>query len=249
MAQIAKSAPDGYTFVAVTNSTVSDELLQAGQSGAFSASRELTPVVTLFSTPVVLAANKSANVDSLANYIALAKSKPGTVSFGTSGQATATHFYGELLKREAGIDIIHIPFAGEGPNVTELLGGHITSSFISASGAKKALPTGRVNLLAVTTPGRSPLLPNVPSFAELGIKGLDLDSWAGFLAPVGTPQPVIEKFAADVRQVLAQPDVVARFAELGIVADGSTPKELAARIQSDKNYWANAIKLTGITLQ
>jgi len=248
MAQVARDAPDGYTFVAVTNSTISDELLQAGDADAFKVSRELLPVTIFFTTPVVLAVNKSAGVNTLAEYIALAKSKPGTVSFGTAGQATSPHFFGEMLKREAKIDITHIPFAGEGPNTTNLLGGHVTSSFLSAFGAKKALPTGKVNLLAITSPKRSPLLPDVPSFDELGVKGIDFDSWGGFFAPIGTPQAAIDKFAADVQQILAMPEVNARYLELGTVAVGGTPQEFASRIQSDKVYWSHAIKLTGIKL-
>jgi len=248
MAQVAKDTPDGYTFVMVTNSTISDELLQAGDANAFKISRELLPVTICFTTPVVLVVNKSAGVNTLAEYIALAKSKPGAVSFGTTGQATSTHFYGEMLKHETGIEITHIPFNGEGPNVTNLLGGHVTSSFLSAFGARKTLPTGKVTLLAVTTPKRSPLLPDVPSFDELGIKGIDFDSWAGFFAPIGTPQAVIDKFAADVQKVLTMPEVAERIRDLGMVALASTPKEFAARIQSDKVYWSNAIKITGITL-
>lgn len=246
MAQVAKAPADGRTFVAVINSTISDELLQAGEVGALSASRELVPVSTLCTTPAVLAVNKAFGVETLAQYIALAKAKPGAVSFGSTGNATSGHFFGELLKRQAGIEITHVPFPGEGPNVGNLLGGHVSSSFISASGAKKIEATGKVTLIAISN--RSSLLPNVPSFAELGVKGIDRDSWIGFLAPKETPQAAIDSFAADLRQVLAQADVRERFVGLGVLAMGSTPQEFEQRIQADKAYWAEAIKTTGIKL-
>jgi tripartite-type tricarboxylate transporter receptor subunit TctC len=133
--------------------------------------------------------------------------------------------------------------------VNDLMGGHVSSSFIAASGARKVEPSGKARLLAVSTPTRSPLLPHVPSFAELGIKGLHKDSWVGFLAPEGTPKAAIDKFAADLCEVLANAEVRERFATQGVVPTGSTPQEFAQRIQGDKAYWVNAIKTTGIKLK
>lgn len=248
MAFVAKTAADGYTFVAVTNSTISDELLQSSDPHAFKASRELQPVVTFFDTPVVLAVNTETGINSLGQYIQYAKAHPGKLSFGTTGQATSTHFYGEILKKEAGIEITHVPFSGEGPNVTDLLGGHVSSSFISMSGARKVLPTGKVKLLAITTTNRSELLPDLPSFEEQGIKGINLDSWAGFLAPKGTPDAILNQFSANVREILESPDVQRRFTEMGLLAKGSTPASFATRINQDRDYWAKALKITGIQL-
>ncbi len=248
MRQMVRENADGYAFVAITNSAINDELLQTGDDPSAKAFSSLTPVTTFFETPVVLAVDKSLGINTLAEYIQYAKDNPGKLSFGTSGQATSTHFFGELLKKEAHIDLIHVPFTGEGPNVTSLLGGHVTSSFVSIAGARKLLPTGKVVLLGVTSENRSPLLPELASFQEQGINGIDLDSWAGFLAPAGTPEPILEKFSAAVREVLAAPDVKSRFESLGLLAKGSTPAEISKRIASDRMYWEKAIAVTGIRL-
>lgn len=244
---VAKS-PASYTFVAATNSTICDELLHPGDDSV-QLMRDLAPVGMVFSTPVVLVVNKSMNVSTLAQYEREARRHPGTVSFGSSGLGTSTHFYGELLRRASGIEITHVPYAGEGPNANDLLGGHISSAFLSAFGAKKLDRTGTVRMLAVTTPARSPLLPGVASFTELGVKGLDRDSWVGLFAPAATPMEVREKVADAIRRIAAQPDVRERLAALGLVAEGSTPQELDRRMQADRAYWAKAIQVTGIRLE
>lgn len=247
LALVAKS-PHSYNFVAATNSTISDELTRGGD-GSFLLARDLVPVVTIFTTPVALLVHTGTGVDSMAQYIALAQRRPGAVSFGSSGEGTSTHFYGELLKRESRIDITHIPFAGEGPNLTELLGGHIQSAFLSASGAKKAQQTGRTRILAITTPGGSMLLPGVPSFTQLGIAGLDRDSWVGLFAPLGTPQAVRDEVAREVRKAFAVPEVRERYVQLGLIAEGGTPQELEQRVQADRAYWTRVVQETGIKLK
>ena len=244
---VAKSPPDGYTVIALANSAISDEVLRPDTQAR--PSRDLAPVARVFSTPAVLLAHKSLGIETLAQYINLARTKPGTLSFGSSGEGTSTHFFGELLKHEAGIDIIHVPYAGEGPNLNDLMAGHLSSSFVSAMGARKADQSDRVRMLAVATMERSPLLPNVPSFAELGYRGIDMESWAGFFVPVGTPPAVIEKIAVDVQKVLAMSDVGERFNAIGLVPAGESPHELGRRVESDKAYWTKAIKDTGIKVK
>jgi len=247
-AAVARSAPDGYTFAVLTNSSFIDELLNPDDQSV-SPSRDLAPVTPVFTTPVVLVASNTIGVDTLAQYIALAKSKPGTISVGSSGKGTSTHFFTELLAHQSGIDLIHIPYAGEAPNLNNLFGGHVSSSFLSAMGARKAEASGKVRLLAITTSKRSPLLPQVPSFAELGVAGIDADSWAGVFAPAGTPPALIDRFAAEARQALSGADARAKLVASGSEAMPGTPQDLARRIQSDKGYWTNAIKVTGISLK
>lgn len=246
---LAAKSPPGNTLVAATNSTLNEQLSR-GQDGAAPAAADLVPVSTLFTTPVALLVNRQAvPADSLAQYVELARTKPGAVSFGSSGEGTSTHFFGELLKREMDIDITHIPFAGEGPNLSGLLGGHVGSAFLSASGATKAAQTGKTRVLAVTTPAGSPLLPGVPSFDQLGIAGLNRDTWVGLYAPPGTPQAVADRITTDVATVLSTSDVRERYAQLGLIAEGGTSRNLAARMEDDRQYWTRVVQQTGITLR
>ncbi|MGE8687760.1 MAG: Bug family tripartite tricarboxylate transporter substrate binding protein [Achromobacter sp.] len=246
---LAAKSPPGYTFVAATNSTVNEQLTR-GEPGVPPPAASLLPVSTLFTTPVALLVNRQAvPVDSLAQYVALARDKPGTVSFGSSGEGTITHFFGELLKRGQGIDITHIPFAGEGPNLGGLIGGHVGSAFLSASGATKAAQTGKTRVLAVTTPAGSALLPGVPSFAQLGIAGLDRDTWVGLFAPPGTSQSVLDAVTEATEAVLSSSEVRERYAQLGLIAEGGTSRDLARRMEDDREYWERAVRQTGITLR
>ncbi|MBO9330970.1 tripartite tricarboxylate transporter substrate binding protein [Achromobacter xylosoxidans] len=246
---LAAKSPPSYTLVAVTNSTINEQLGRE-TAGAPSSAAGLLPVSTLFTTPVALLVNRQAvPADTLAQYVAMARDKPGAISFGSSGEGTTTHFFGELLKRDKQIDITHVPFAGEGPNLTGLLGGHVGSAFLSASGATKAAQTGKTQVLAVTTPGGSPLLPGVPSFAQLGVAGLDRDTWVGLYAPAGTPQPVLDRVAQAVSEALSSPAVRERYAQLGLIAEGGSPQDLARRMEDDRQYWTQAVQRTGITLR
>ena len=246
---LAAKSPPSYTLVAVTNSTINEQLGRE-TAGAPSSAAGLLPVSTLFTTPVALLVNRQAvPADTLAQYVAMARDKPGAISFGSSGEGTTTHFFGELLKRDKQIDITHVPFAGEGPNLTGLLGGHVGSAFLSASGATKAAQTGKTQVLAVTTPGGSPLLPGVPSFAQLGVAGLDRDTWVGLYAPAGTPQPVLDRVAQAVSEALSSPAVRERYARLGLIAEGGSPQDLARRMEDDRQYWTQAVQRTGISLR
>ncbi|PND34716.1 ABC transporter substrate-binding protein [Achromobacter pulmonis] len=246
---LAAKSPPSYTLVAVTNSTINEQLGRE-TAGAPSSAASLLPVSTLFTTPVALLVNRQAvPADTLAQYVAMARDKPGAISFGSSGEGTTTHFFGELLKRDKQIDITHVPFAGEGPNLTGLLGGHVGSAFLSASGATKAAQTGKTQVLAVTTPGGSPLLPGVPSFAQLGVAGLDRDTWVGLYAPAGTPQPVLDRVAQAVSEALSSPAVRERYAQLGLIAEGGSPQDLARRMEDDRQYWTQAVQRTGISLR
>ncbi len=245
---LAAKSPHSHTFVAATNSTINESFARS-EDGVPSAAH-LLPVATLFTTPVALLVNRQAvPADNLARYIELARDKPGAISFGSSGEGTITHFFGELLKREKNIDIIHIPFAGEGPNLSGLIGGHVGSAFLSASGAIKAAQTGKTRVLAVTTPAGSPLLPGIPSFAQLGVAGLDRDSWVGLFAPAGTPRSVLDLVAKDTAAALASQEVRDRYTQLGLIAEGGSSHDLARRVEDDREYWAAAIRRTGITLR
>ncbi|WP_088159524.1 Bug family tripartite tricarboxylate transporter substrate binding protein [Achromobacter xylosoxidans] len=246
---LAAKSPPSHTLVAATSSTLNEQLAR-GPDGAAPAAADLLPISTLFTTPVALLVNRQAvPAESLAQYVELARAKPGAVSFGSSGEGTTTHFFGELLKREKDIDITHRPFAGEGPNLSGLIGGHVGSAFLSASGATKAAQTGKTRVLAVTTPAGSPLLPGVPSFEQLGIAGLDRDTWVGLYAPPGTPQAVADRITTDVATVLSTSDVRERYAQLGLIAEGGSSRDLAARMEDDRQYWTRVVQQTGITLR
>ncbi|SOZ64395.1 Extra-cytoplasmic solute receptor family protein 130 [Cupriavidus taiwanensis] len=233
--------PDGYTLVALTNSTMLDEVLDAAK-GMAPASQALVPVTTVLQTPIVLVGSKEAGIATLADYVAIAKRKPGAVSVSSTGANTNTQYFADRLNREAGIAATVVPYGGEAPILTALLGGHLSGAFLSAAGARRAAATGKLSLLAVTTPVRSPLLPTVPSFAELGFSGLDMDSWVGLYVPPGTPGALIDKVSAEVRKQLATAELAGRFAGIGISPLIATGAEMKQRIAADKTYWERALE-------
>jgi tripartite-type tricarboxylate transporter receptor subunit TctC len=240
---VAKSAPDGHTLLMVPTSHVINPSLYPRLP--YDTVRDFAPITLAASATIVLATHPSVSVKSVKELIALAKARPGQLNFGSAGNGTVFHLTGELFKRQAGIDIVHVPFKGGGPTVSALAGGQIATAFETLLALSSHIKAGRVNALAVTGARRSAAMPNLPTVAELGFPAIVAENWYGFYAPAGTPQPVIARLHAEIVKGLKQPDVTQRFLELGTEVVGSTPDELAAHVRNEIAKWSRTVKESG----
>ncbi len=242
---VARAAPDGYTLILQTNNLAANPTLYRGKM-SFDTQKDLAPVSLVAGNPHVLVVNPSVPARNLVEFIALAKAKPGTISFASAGSGTVNHLSGELLKNLAGIGMVHIPYKGSGSVMPDLLGGQVNALFAAMPTVTGHLKEGRLRAIAVTTPKRFRGLPNVPTIAESGYPGYDFSSWFGILAPAGTPKPVIDRLQAEIVKALKDPGVLERLGDYEIF--GSTPEEFGAFIKSQIEKTAKIIKDSGATI-
>jgi tripartite-type tricarboxylate transporter receptor subunit TctC len=225
-----------------TNNLAANPTLYAGKI-TFDTLKDLLPVSLVAGNPHVLVVNPSVPAKDLREFIALAKAKPGSITFASAGSGTVNHLSGELLKMLAGIDIVHVPYKGSGSVMPDLLGGHVNSLFAAMPTVTGYIKEGRLRAIAVTTPKRFRGLPNVPTIAESGYPGYDFSSWFGILAPAGTPKPIIDRLHAEVVKALADPGVQERLADYEIF--GSTPEEFGQLIKSEIDKTGKIIRASG----
>ena len=242
---LVRSAPDGYTLLMQTNNLAANPTLYRGKI-TFDTLKDIAPVSLVAGNPHVLVVNPSVPAKNLKEYIALAKAKPGTISFASAGSGTVNHLSGELLKQLAGIDILHVPYKGSGSVMPDLLGGQVSSLFAAMPTVTGYIKEGKLRALAVTTPKRFRGLPDVPTIAEQGYPGYDFSSWFGIIAPAGTPKPIIERLQREVVKALKDPGVQERLHDYEIF--GSTPEEFGAFIKADIDKQAKIIKASGATV-
>ena len=242
---VVRAAPDGYTLIMQTNNLSANPTLYRGKMG-FDTLKDLAPVSLVAGNPHVLVVNPALPARNLREYIALAKEKPGTITFASAGSGTVNHLSGELLKMLAGIDLIHVPYKGSGSVMPDLLGGQVNSLFAAMPTVTGQIRAGRLRAIAVTTPKRFRGLPDVPTIAESGYPGYDFSSWFGVLAPAKTPQAVIARLHAEIVKALKDPGVLLRLEDYEIF--GSTPPEFAAFILVDIEKTAKIIRASGATI-
>jgi tripartite-type tricarboxylate transporter receptor subunit TctC len=181
----------------------------------------------------------------LAEFIRLLKAEPAKYSFGSAGSGTSQHISGELFKTMAGVSMQHIPYRGSGPMMTDLLGGNLLVAVDNIATAIPHMKAGKLRGLAVTTAARSSAAPDVPTMAESGLPGYELASWQAVFAPAGTPQPIVDRLAAEIGRILKSPDIQKRFAELGLDASGMSPTELAAYVKNDVPRLGKVVRESG----
>ena len=239
---VVRAAPDGYTLLMQTNNLASNPTLYKGKI-SFDTRKDLVPVALVAGNPHVLVVHPSVAAKDLKEFIALAKAKPGTITFATAGSGTVNHLTGELLKMRAGIDITHVPYKGSGALMPDLLGGQVNALFAAMPTVTAFIKDKRLIPIAVTTPRRFHGLPDVPTIAESGYPGYDLSSWFGVLAPAGTPEPVIARLNAEIVKALKDPAVRERLHDFEIF--GSTPAEFRAFIESEIEKLAKVIEISG----
>jgi len=241
---VARAAADGYTLLLAQPAfTVNVSLYKRL---AYDPIRDFAAVTLVGTGANVLVVHPSLAAHSLKDLIALAKAKPGQLTFASSGNGTTPHLSGELLKSMAGVEIQHVPYKGAPQAATDLLGGHVAMAFVSLASVVPQINAKKLRALAVTSEKRSPLMPDLPTFAEAGLPGYEVSGWFGILAPAGTPRNIVERVYAAIAAALAHPEFVQTLAASGIEAEKSdSPEAFTAFLRAEIGKWAKVVKASG----
>ena len=241
---VAKSAPDGYTLLVVAFPfSVVPSLFK---TMPYDTVKDFAPVILAATSPNLLVVNPQLPVKSVGELVALAKAKPGTLSYASTGNGSSNHISMELFKTLAGVDIVHIPYKGSAPAVTDLLGGQVMLMFDNVPNVLPQVKAGRLRALGTSGAQRSALAPDVPTVAEAGVPGYELTVWFGLVAPAGTPREVVQKLNAEVAKILAMPDVRERFMAQGVEPLGSTPEQFGEHIKAQMTKWSKVVRDAGV---
>jgi tripartite-type tricarboxylate transporter receptor subunit TctC len=241
---VAKSEPDGHTLLAgytgpiTVNSTLFGNL-------PYDPQKDLTPITLAVTTPQFLTVHPGVPFNSVKELVAYAKANPGKLSFGSVGTGSASHLTMEMFKAAAGINIVHVPYKGSAPNVADLLAGNVQLSFLVPGNVLPHLPSGKLKVLAASGRKRFPAMPNTPTMIEEGFADFEAIAWIGFLAPGGTPKPVIERYNRELVKILHSPDVHKRLTDIQFEVVASTPEQFAEYIRWETPRWAKVIRETG----
>jgi tripartite-type tricarboxylate transporter receptor subunit TctC len=242
--QEAHAAADGYTLLMGNNSILATNAALYKKIN-FDPEKDFIPISLVGTQANILVVNPSVPAKSMAELIALAKAKPGQINFASSGFGAAAHLSGELFKSEAKIDIVHVAYKGAAPALTDVIAGHVQMMFATAASVIGFINDGKVRALAVTTPQRTALLPNLPTVAELGIPGFDATTWHGLVAPKGTPPDVLDTLYKATVTTLKDPAVRKSLEALGVDVVGDTPQEFAAYIKKEIPKWTEVVRVSG----
>src|SRR3954463_6958869 len=238
--EVARSAPDGYTLLMMSNTQTANESLLP-QRG-YELMRDLVPIAPANTSDLVIVVSPEVKARTLQEFIALAKSQPGQLNYASSGQGTPYHMAGELFKSMAGIDVVHVPYRNSGEARNGVLGGSVQMMIDAVTTMVPNINAGQVRALATTGPKRSAVAPDVPTAIEAGIPGYDATIWLGFMAPAGTPKPVLEKLNAAVNEAVKRPDIVSPWAKQGAVPMSMTLAEFDSYLRGDIVKWAAVVK-------
>ena len=240
---VAKSAPDGYTLIMGTSSLAISQSLY--KKLTYSLVDDFAPVTQAVNYTNLLVVHPSAGVKNVEELLKAARTKPGSLSYGTPGNGTPPHMTGELFKSYTGVNIVHIPYKGGAPAIADLIAGQIPMMFDNVPPLLPHVRSGRIQALAVTSLKRIPVLPEVPTLHELGLKDFDAVGWNGILAPAGTPREIISRLHTEVVRVLRAPDVRDQLTSQGADIVGNSPEEFAAWIKTEVRKWAEVVKVSG----
>jgi tripartite-type tricarboxylate transporter receptor subunit TctC len=247
-AAVAQSPPDGYTFLLGTGSTHgTNSSVYAKVS--YDPVRDFVPVVLVSTSPLLLVVRPTLPAKNVSELIALARSKPGELTFGSYGTGSINHLGAELFNSMAKIQTNHVPYRGSAPALTDLIGGRLDFTLDGVSTSLGYIQAGTIKLLGVAAPKRSPVLPDEPTIAESGLPGFDTMVWFGLFGPAGTPKPVVDLINRKANTVLASQAVRDSFAKLGIEAVGGGPDVLAAKVQTEMRKWADLVREKNIRLE
>lgn len=243
-AAAAKSEPDGYTMLMGTVAThaINSALYK---KMPYDPVKDFAPVSLLVVVPNVLVVNPDFPAKSVQELIALAKEKPGELSYASSGNGTPLHLSGELFKSMAGVDIVHVPYKGAGPALVDVMGGHVPIMFDNLPSSTEHIKAGKLRGLAVTTAERSPSMPELPTIAESGLPGYETYTWNALFVPAGTPPDVIAKLNEAAVAAVGDPEVKAKLETMGASVVGSTPEQLAKHVQAELDKWGPVVKASG----
>jgi tripartite-type tricarboxylate transporter receptor subunit TctC len=237
---VAKAPADGYTVLFTLSSHTIHPAIYAKLS--FDTARDFEPVGTVASLPQILVANPQFPANTVAELTAMAKAKPGMLQFASVGSGSPGHLAGELYKLDTGTQLVHVPYKGGGPAITDVLGGQVPLLWVSIPAAAQHVKSGKLKALAVSTVKRSAAFPNVPTMQEAGIADFNVDSWYAMFVPAKTPRPIIDKLNAALNQVLKDPDIQQKLLAQGSEAVGGTPEALGAVVKTELVKWAKVAK-------
>jgi len=240
---VAKSPPDGYTLYVFTIANTINASLY-GKLG-YDPQKDFEPIGLIAKIPNILVVNNQLPVRSVADYVRFAKESKDGITFASSGSGSSIHLSGEMFKMQTQLNMLHVPYKGSAPAVTDLLGGQVQSMFDNTPSALPHVQAGRLRAIAITSTQRSPLLPDVPTVAESGFPGFDVQSWFGLAAPAGTPRPVIDRVNTALNQVLAEPDMRRRLQEMAATPVPGTPEQMRAFTTSEVQRWREVVKASG----
>jgi tripartite-type tricarboxylate transporter receptor subunit TctC len=243
---VARSAPDGYTLLLISNSHTVNPIL-FGKKLPYDTIKDFAGVAKIATTPMVLAAYPGMGVTTVKDLIAKAKSAPGQINFSSSGNGSSAHMAGELLNSMAGIELKHIPYKGTSQGVSDTISGQVQLAFPSLSAAGALIKAGQLRALAVTTAKRSAVAPELPTIAET-LPDFDASIWTAIIAPAGVPKPIVSRLNAEIRNVLDDPDTKAKLVKLGVDIDTGTPEQLDAFIDADIERSENLLKAGAVKL-
>ncbi|MDN4588314.1 tripartite tricarboxylate transporter substrate binding protein [Xenophilus aerolatus] len=246
--EVIRSAPDGYTFMYAPSSVVAQNPQTLAQV-RYDPFKDLTPISLGARGPLVLTVHTSVPARTVQELVAYIKANPGKMSYASFGTGTSSHIYGEAFARQAGLDVVHVPYKGGADAAKDFLAGRVQYYFDAAPNAIQNTATGKVRMLAVAAPRRSPMLPDVPTMGEQGVSGVDMPSWLGFYGPPRMPAPVVEKLNAALAQVLAMPATREFFRQGAYEAESSSPKQLADLTRSTYDQWGDIIRKLGLVKQ
>src|SRR5215468_8392010 len=240
--EAAKSPPDGYTLLMMSNTQTANESLVPLAQRKYELMRDLAPIAPVNYSDLVIVVHPSVQAKTLAEFIALAKSQPGKLNYASSGQGTPYHMAGELFKAMAGIDVLHVPYRNSGEARSGVIGGQVQMMIDAVPAMAANIAEKQVRALATTGQARSTVLSDVPTVTEAGVPGYEATIWLGLMAPAGTPKPIIDKLNAAVNAVVKRPDIVKLWSEQGAVPMAMTPEEFDKFLRGDIVKWAEVVK-------
>ncbi|CAN7564242.1 tripartite tricarboxylate transporter substrate binding protein [Pseudorhodoferax sp. LjRoot39] len=245
---VAKAPADGYTLVMATISShgINSAL---NKTLPYDPVADFAPITCVASTPNVITVNAALPVKTLPELLAMARAQPGKLSFGSTSAGGSPHMSVELLKMMAGVDMVHIPYKGGGPMLTDLIGGQIPVGVDNLPSSMAHIQSGRIRALAVTTAQRWPGTPDIPTVAESGVPGYEAGAWFGLLAPAGTPQPIVEQLQQAVAELLRRPASAQRLSDMGAAPVANTPDAFGRQIAAEIAKWKKVVAATGVKVE
>ncbi|MEO6748463.1 MAG: tripartite tricarboxylate transporter substrate binding protein [Casimicrobiaceae bacterium] len=242
---LAKSAPDGYTIMMGYSAHATNPIFVPNLP--YDTNKDFAAIVQVGYIPLILVVNSASPYHSVKELIAAAKAKPGQLQFASGGAGAGAHLSGELLKDTAGVDLIHVPYKGNAPALTDLLGDHVTMMFDTINTSLPHVKAGKLRALAVTSRNRSPLAPDVPTMIESGLPDFEISAWYVMFAPAGTPKDIIQRLNVEVNKAITDPDLKRTLGAQGVEFAGGTPEDADKFVRSEISRWARIIKTRGMT--
>lgn len=244
---VQRAKPDGSTLLLTLTTMVQTPHLHA--KAPYDPRTDFAPITRIGTSNLVLVVHPDVPAKNLVEFVALVKANPGKYSYGSFGMGTSGHLYGHVFSKQQGLDMVHVAYRGEAPSVTDLLGGQVPAVIMSANGSKEHIASGRMRALAVTGASRAEVLPDVPTFEELGYKNMAVLGWYGMFAPAGTPTDILIKVSDDVLEVIAEPEVREKLGAIGVMLGGDGPQAFKEMIARDYDYWGRVIKDAGVKVE